>query len=566
MATPTVCPSCGIQPDRRDEGDDFSINHAWFDCGAEWSNETGRAYWPGTCCYAMRALVALRTGATLAPSAAEQARDTLVAALQLALPRLEEGLLTEFEQSRIGAFEYPATDYTWEQCLAAVRDTNEVLAEFEDEACNEWVVAYRAAYLALTVPAPQTGAGASQAAPGGAGDDVNFGTLFSGGELAGVGIRAAGWEHAWGVEYDPAIAAVAQANGFGVTVADVLDCCPQSFAEVDAIHFSPPCKRASNSNQSAELNDDGTKEAPLDVAMGHKVAEFITKLRPRVVTVENVYAYRNFRAFKIICDALTAGGYLWNYSHENAADYGVPQDRKRLILRAVKVGRVQFGMKLPALPAPVPWMGWYEAIEDLLPSLPTSQFAPWQLARLPEGLSESMLVERHGAFRLHERGPQLRAIAEPVWTVRASERGSEMATAFIMAGAGNTNFADAEPGGGIPYAAAPAHTVTATDGGGTLPRAWLVDGQNATVEHGIPTARRDDEPSFTVSATQLAKGPARAWLSAGRVVAMTPRALARFQSVPDSYVLPEKAALACKVIGNGVPCLMMQRIYEGLKP
>jgi site-specific DNA-cytosine methylase len=43
---------------------------------------------------------------------------------------------------------------------------------------------------------------------------------------------------------------------------------------------------------------------------------------------------------------------------------------------------------------------------------------------------------------------------------------------------------------------------------------------------------------------------------------MTPRALARMQSVPDWYVLPGKVALACKIIGNGVPCLMMQRIME----
>jgi hypothetical protein len=30
------------------------------------------------------------------------------------------------------------------------------------------------------------------------------------------------------------------------------------------------------------------------------------------------------------------------------------------------------------------WVGWYEAIEDLIPSLPESSFAPWQLKRLHE--------------------------------------------------------------------------------------------------------------------------------------------------------------------------------------
>jgi len=48
-----------------------------------------------------------------------------------------------------------------------------------------------------------------------------------------------------------------------------------------------------------------------------------------------------------------------------------------------------------------------------------------------------------------------------------------------------------------------------------------------------------------------------------RVVAMTPRCLARFQSVPDWYILPDKRALAAKVIGNMAPPLLMQRIAEG---
>lgn len=38
-------------------------------------------------------------------------------------------------------------------------------------------------------------------------------TLFSGGEGVGVGAKAAGLDHLWGIEYDDAIASVARANG-----------------------------------------------------------------------------------------------------------------------------------------------------------------------------------------------------------------------------------------------------------------------------------------------------------------------------------------------------------------
>lgn len=45
----------------------------------------------------------------------------------------------------------------------------------------------------------------------------------------------------------------------------------------------------------------------------------------------------------------------------------------------------------------------------------------------------------------------------------------------------------------------------------------------------------------------------------GRWVRLTVRALGRFQTVPDSYV-----GLTAEVNGNGVPCLLAQRIMESL--
>ena len=41
-----------------------------------------------------------------------------------------------------------------------------------------------------------------------------IGTLFSGGEGVGVGAKAAGLQHLWGVEWDDDIASVARLNGF----------------------------------------------------------------------------------------------------------------------------------------------------------------------------------------------------------------------------------------------------------------------------------------------------------------------------------------------------------------
>jgi site-specific DNA-cytosine methylase len=75
------------------------------------------------------------------------------------------------------------------------------------------------------------------------------------------------------------------------------------------------------------------------------------------------------------------------------------------------------------------------------------------------------------------------------------------------------------------------------------------------------TLRDGHAPSMTVT-TSHNQRDMRAVVGA-RVVSMTPRALARFQSVPDWYELPDKRTLAARVIGNMVPPLLMQRIGEG---
>jgi site-specific DNA-cytosine methylase len=76
------------------------------------------------------------------------------------------------------------------------------------------------------------------------------------------------------------------------------------------------------------------------------------------------------------------------------------------------------------------------------------------------------------------------------------------------------------------------------------------------------TQRNGCAPSFTVTTSHNQKD-VRAWTGA-HVVSMTTRCLARFQSLPDAYILPDKRTLAAKVIGNMVPPLLMQRIAENM--
>lgn len=392
-----------------------------------------------------------------------------------------------------------------------------------------------------------------------------FYSQFTGGGGADVGAVAAGLIPVGGVEYRPDIAYVYEANfGHPLTIAPVQDV---DYAEVAARlpgpvchhHASPSCKNASVVNANAGETDE-------DIAAALGVIRALEAFRPVVFTLENVRAYAKFDAYARIVAALRRLGYGMRAAILNAADYGVPQTRERLILRAVRGAddwcvalptpthqetpppEAQMGLwDVPALPR---WVGWYAAIADLVDTLPASEFAPWQLARLPESIAGSVLVEGNTPT---VRAPLVAIADEPRWTVRAAE-GKGMPRAFIVSNA-KTEYSD-----GLRDGDEPMLSVTTQMAGRV--RAWLVDGDGNRSRE--PTLLTGDDPAMTVQAWhgRRPSSSPRAWLAAGRVVKMTPRALARFQSFPDTYRLPDKPALACEIVGNAVPPLLFQRIAE----
>lgn len=149
-------------------------------------------------------------------------------------------------------------------------------------------------------------------------------TLFSGGDGAGVGLSAAGYDHLGGVEYDPQIAAVAATNGHPLTVADIRTVDPLDYAHGAPtwLHASPVCKSFS------QAKTDGV-ETTADIEMAQATCTFIRAWQPPIVSIENVWQYRDSASFKCITDCLTECGYSFDYWHLNSANYGVPQTRKR---------------------------------------------------------------------------------------------------------------------------------------------------------------------------------------------------------------------------------------------
>lgn len=206
---------------------------------------------------------------------------------------------------------------------------------------------------------------------------IKAGTYFSGGGLVEEGLKGI-IDPVVAVEYDEKISGVYR-NNFGqhIVTADVRDVDPKELVkqidgEVEYFHASPVCKNYSQAKSNHA-------EVELDKETAASTAEFINAIKPKVVTIENVKGYKDSEAMKTITDALDANGYTWDADVYNAADYGGYTNRERLIVRAVRDG------KLPEKPKKIAHKsGWYEAVADIIPTLTEKKngVAPWMDIRL----------------------------------------------------------------------------------------------------------------------------------------------------------------------------------------
>ena len=206
---------------------------------------------------------------------------------------------------------------------------------------------------------------------------IKAGTYFSGGGLVEEGLKGI-IDPVVAVEYDEKISGVYR-NNFGqhIVTADVRDVDPKELVkqidgEVEYFHASPVCKNYSQAKSNHA-------EVELDKETAASTADFINAVKPKVVTIENVKGYKDSDAMKTITDALDANGYTWDADVYNAADYGGYTNRERLIVRAVRDG------KLPEKPKKMARKsGWYEAVADIIPILTEKKngVAPWMDIRL----------------------------------------------------------------------------------------------------------------------------------------------------------------------------------------
>jgi len=168
-----------------------------------------------------------------------------------------------------------------------------------------------------------------------------------------------------------------------VSPVDLMDQVGLKRGELDLLAGCPPCQGFS----TMRTHRRGTNVADPRNRLVAQFARFAEALYPRTLMMENVPALRDDRRFKLMLARLTALGYTLSEAVLDAADFGVPQRRRRLVVLGCRGAKVNF-----AQPSEV-----RQSVRDSLAALP------------PPASSEDPL-HNHGERRSQEIQELIRAI------------------------------------------------------------------------------------------------------------------------------------------------------------
>lgn len=213
---------------------------------------------------------------------------------------------------------------------------------------------------------------------------INLVSLFSGAGGLDLGFQMAGYNTVWACDTDQAAVDTFAANNVqGVIVKrSIVDVGGHTFNQlkgVEGVIGGPPC-------QSWSLGGAGRGASDLNGQLFNHYIRAISTIKPKFFVAENVpglLSKRHSGAYEAIIDRLASLGYLLNSKVLNAADYGVAQDRKRLII----VGYRKDLDRVPSFPKPLDAKTTLKEALYLLPSHPVlsmrceSSYSPRYMSR-----------------------------------------------------------------------------------------------------------------------------------------------------------------------------------------
>lgn len=190
----------------------------------------------------------------------------------------------------------------------------------------------------------------------------------AGGLTLGFHQSKLGYKPVYGVEIEPAAARTFKRN-FGCPVYDGSIEDLDQFESADVIIGGPPCQgfsplgRDRDSESRAELNE-----------LWQQYLRAVRQVKPVAFVIENVPEFQRSAQFARLLELMGTDpelkGYAFNYGVLNAADYGVPQRRRRGIFMAVRgVSEVPWPPPIthgPEAPGAPPYTTVRDVIGDLV--------------------------------------------------------------------------------------------------------------------------------------------------------------------------------------------------------
>lgn len=433
--------------------------------------------------------------------------------------------------------------------------------------------------------------------------------LFCGAGGASCGIEAAGFDIAAAVDHNKVALNTHADNCDGYTIKHDLSnvnlsVLPERARSPDYVHGSPPCKGFSNANDKRSIDDPRN-------SLVFDFLAWVERLQPAVVTMENVTGMTTITDH--FMDKLEAAfrdaGYAVKWRVLNAADYGVPQTRRRVITVGVRQD-----LDVPSRWFPKPshaqtstttldgrqikeWVSVEQAIGDL--SQPVGSHRQqndnngtsgciWRQATKPahtvkgQGSHTMRADGGNSGFRLtdqineaHQQAGRrpLQQSEDPSNTILAGkpplklsnhvtqDHGKQAIKRFqdILTGRRDGNGLS----GRVARPENPSPTITA-DETAAVPPIWPANHKPRESTSTEPHERESEQPPTTITNARLAdKGHHKHnWDGARR---LTVRECARIQSFPDSFVFSGTKTSQYAQVGNAVPPLLQYHVSENLR-
>lgn len=205
---------------------------------------------------------------------------------------------------------------------------------------------------------------------------MNLISLFSGAGGLDLGFERAGFRIVIANEFDPGIWATYEKNHTAKLIkGDIRKVKDSDFPDkVDGIIGGPPCQSWSEAGALRGINDERGK-------LFYDYIRILKSKQPKFFLAENVsgmLSNRHSEAVKNIIAQFESCGYNVTIDLVNAADYGVPQDRKRVFYIGFRKDlNIDFVFPKPTTPYKSQKTTMWQAIGDLqstaVPALPKNK-------------------------------------------------------------------------------------------------------------------------------------------------------------------------------------------------